>query len=455
MPSHKFDLIVLGGGTAGFATARRALSHGATVAMVESDVLGGECPNTACVPTKALLRSAEMVEEVRRAGEYGVLTGEPTIDWPRIRDRARDIVLASGTDAETEERLRGEGIAVFRGQGVFRSEREVAVDGHLLEATRIVVTAGSRDRMPPIPGLEEVGFITHIEAIALEELPESLIVIGAGPVGVEFSQIFAPLGVRVTLLSGSPAPLPREDADISQVVREGCERQGIDVVTGVRVERVERCGGEKVAIVVGPDGERRFAATEILSAAGHAPNVGDLGLEEIGVAANARGLQVDDELRTSVPGIWGAGDVTGVALFTHVASYQGRLAADNAVLGRHSKADYRVVPRATFCRPEVASIGKTERELIAEEVDYRSASTPFAALEKGIVMGEREGLAKLLTGVDGQILGAHVVGARAGELIHEIAVAMHNQVPVGGVASTIHAFPNFAEIWESVARQLV
>lgn len=455
MRPEAFDLIVIGGGSAGFAAARRARDRGAVVAMVEKDVLGGECPNTACVPTKALLRSAETVEAVQRAGEFGVRVGPPAVDWPAIRDRVARIVLSSGTDAETEERLHREGIAVFRGHAELRSEREVRVGPRTLSAPRLLLTTGSADRVPPLPGLTDAGFITHKEAIALEELPASLVVIGAGPVGVEFAQIFAPFGVRVTLLSASPLPLPREDHDVSKLLLDALRERGVTVETGVRVQRVERRGGTKVVTAVGEDGERVYEAAELFLGVGHSPVAEGMNLEAVGVRWNKRGIEVDEELRTTVPGIWAAGDATGIALFTHVASYQGKLAADNAISEQRQRADYRVVPRATFCRPEVASVGLTEQEAIAEERDYRCARLPMSAIEKSLVMGEREGLAKLIVDEpSGQILGAHVMGPRAGELIHEVAVAMQHHVPVSGIATTIHAFPNFAEIWEAVARRL-
>jgi pyruvate/2-oxoglutarate dehydrogenase complex dihydrolipoamide dehydrogenase (E3) component len=454
MPSHDFDLIVLGGGSAGFAAARRGRAHGATVAMVERGVLGGECPNTACVPTKALLRSAEAVEEARRAGEFGVRVGPPAADWPAIRDRTARIVAASGSDSETEGRLLKEGIRVFRGHARFHSPREVQVDGITLRAPRIVLTAGSSDHVPPIPGLAESGFITHVEAIGLRELPESLVIIGAGPVGVEFSQIFAPFCVRVTLLSASPLPLPREDHDVSRCLLGALQERGIQIETGVRVERVARRGGEKVVTVRREEAVWECAAAEVFLGAGHWPAVDDLGLEQAGVEASRRGVKVDETLRTTAPGIWAAGDVTGIALFTHVAHYQGQLAGNNAFTDAPRTADHRVVPRATFCRPEVASVGLTEQELMAAGADYRAACYPISKLEKSLVTGEREGLAKLLADAAGQILGAHVIGARAGELIHEIAVAMQSRVPVSGIAGTIHAFPNFAEIWGAVSRKL-
>lgn len=456
----QFDLIVLGGGSAGFAAARRARKLGATVALVERDLLGGECPNTACVPAKALLRSAQALVEARRAGEYGIEVSEPQGDWPTIRERMYRIIGRTEGDEPTEARLRSQGIAVFRGEGRFIAGDTVQVGTETLTAPKVILTTGSADVVPPIEGLRETGFLTHKEALDLEALPASLAVVGAGPVGVEFAQIFAPLGVQVTLLSSTPLPLPREDHAVSRVLLACLRKEGIRVEAGVRVDRVERQSGRKVLRYTDGITTRQMGTDEILIATGHEPVVQGLGLESVGVEVGRFGVATDAGLRTTAVNIWAAGDVTGVALFTHVASYQGKLAVCNALASTSGypgplEADYRVIPRATFCRPEVGSVGLTEEQCLAEGLKYRAASVPLSSIEKSIVEGEQAGLAKLLTEADsGQILGAHVIGSRAGELIHEVAVLMQNRVPVGGIACTIHAFPTFSEIWEAVALQL-
>lgn len=475
----QFDVIVLGGGSAGMAAARRARELGASVALVEKAVLGGECPNTACVPAKALLRSAAAIKEIRRARELGIDAGEPQANWHAVRARVRDITGADEGDAPTEERLNNQGIAVFRGVGEFTEGDTIQVGSHRLTAPRILLTSGSSDRIPPIEGLEETRHLTHKDVLELEALPASMAIIGAGPVGVEFAQIFAPLGVQVTLLMSGPLPLPREDHDISRALLE-CLRQepNLCIEPGVRVDRVEERQGRKVLYVSGAEcpttpipsktGRKRnfeIEADAIFLAAGHAPCVQGMGLERAGVETDRMGVVADEYLRTTAPHIWAAGDVTGVALFTHVASYQGKLAAHNALAdgsGRAGvsgdlrlKADYRVIPRATFCRPEVASIGMTEEECRIQNVSYRAAALPLETIERSIVSSETAGLAKLIVAEEGgEILGAHLIGARAGELIHEIAPLMQARVPVSTIGCTIHAFPTFSEIWESVALTL-
>lgn len=451
---RRFDVMVLGGGSAGFAAARRACKLEASVALVEQGILGGECPNTACVPFKALLRSAEVMVAAQRAREFGVRLDQPQADWPAVRKRMFGIIGRAEGDRPTEARLREQGIAVFRGHGQFIAPDVIQVGEERLTAPRTILTTGSADTVPPIGGLTETGFLTHKEAIDLETLPQSLAIVGAGPVGVECAQIFAPLGVDVTLLSSSPLPLPREDHAISRLLLHCLRSEGIRVETGVRVERVEPKSGLKVLTFTDGRHCQQLAAAEILIATGHHPVVAGVGLERAGVERGGRGVTTDAGLRTTAECVWAAGDVTGVALFTHVASYQGKLAAENA-LGGKWRTDYRVIPRVTFCRPEVASVGLTEEQCQAQDLHYRALSLPFTRIEKSLVESETAGMAKLLCEPGtGHILGAHVLGARAGELIHEIAAAMQNQVPARGIGSTIHAFPTFSEIWEAVAWQL-
>ena len=472
--TDSFDLIVLGGGSAGLSAARHARKLGAErVALVEKDLLGGECPNTACVPTKALLRSAGAIAEIRRAGELGVRVGEAKPDWLAMRERMRGITGFHEGNTPVERRLHDQGISFFPGQGEFVSAGEVRVGEHLLRAPRAILTSGSADTQPPIEGLGEAGYVTHVEALEWDELPRSLAIIGAGAVGVEFAQIFAPLGVQVTLLVSGPLPLSREDGDVSRVLLEQLRHEpNLRVLTGVRVERAEKRGATKVLHLRGakpssepmPSGRgevfTELEAEEVFVAVGHAPAVEGMGLDSIGVRCGRMGVEVDDELRTSAPGVWAAGDVTGIALYTHVASYQAKIAAHNSLCdltgAAPKQADYRVIPRATFCRPEVASVGLTENDCRREDVPYRAVMLPFDSIERSVASSETAGLAKIIVEAgSGQILGAHVIGARAGELIHEIVPLMAARVPLAQIAQTIHAFPTFSEIWEAVALQLV
>lgn len=399
---------------------------------------------------------------------------------PTGRPCGRGITGADEGEAPTEERLNKQGIAVFRGVGEFTASDTVQVGSHRLTAPRILLTSGSFDRIPPIEGLEKTGYLTHKDVLELDALPLSMVIIGAGPVGVEFAQIFAPLGVQVILLMAGPLPLEREDHDISRALLECLlQEPNLRIETGVRVERVEERQGRKVLCVRGAErptaptpsraGRKRLFEIEadvVFLATGHAPCVQGMGLERAGVETNRMGVVADDHLRTTQPIIWAAGDVTGVALFTHVASYQGKLAVHNALLSGNGrgqagadsplKADYRVIPRATFCRPEVASVGLTEQECCAKDLSYRFAALPLKTIERSVISGEAAGLAKLIVAEGGgEILGAHIIGPLAGELIHEIAPLMQARLPVSAIGCTVHAFPTFSEIWESVALTLI
>jgi pyruvate/2-oxoglutarate dehydrogenase complex dihydrolipoamide dehydrogenase (E3) component len=324
-----------------------------------------------------------------------------------------------------------------------------------LTSPRIILTSGSEGKTPPIDGLSETGFLTHKDALHLAMLPQSMAIIGAGPVGVEFAQIFAPLGVQVTLLCSGPLPLPREDHAISRVLLDCLRQSEICVQTGIRVERAHRRGPLKILTVRDGQGEHEVEVEEIFVATGHTPCVDGMDFERAGIETGPSGVQVNEQLQTTVPHIWSAGDVTGVALYTHVAAYQAKLAVHNALGEKPVQADYRTIPRATFCRPEVASVGLSEEECLVQEKSYHAESVPFTDIERSVVSGERAGLAKLLVEPkSGQILGGHVIGTHAGELIHEIAVLMHNNVPVSAIACAIHAFPTFSEVWESVALKL-
>lgn len=429
---------------------------GASVAVLEPAAPGGECPNTACVPTKALLRSAQAVEEIRQARGLGVHAGQPEIRWPEIRARVRAITGADEGLEPVFRRWRAEGMAVYAEQGVLLAPDLVKAGSARLKARRVVVATGSVDVYPPVPGIEGRRVITHKEAIDLPALPARLVIIGAGPVGVEFAQIFAPLGVSVTLISADQLPLPREDEELSRRLLTFLQESGIDYHGGIRVLSVEE-KGEEVAVCWEEEGLARYCRADlVLSATGHRPYTDDAGLAELGLVEKESGrIKVDGKLCTTAEGVYAAGDVTGVAAFTHIASYQGRLAVLHALGADAPETEYRVVPRVTFCRPELAAVGMTEGECRQRRLDYLTATAPLSSIEKTVLEAAPEGLAKLLVAPgSGQILGAHVLSPRAGELIHQPALAMQARIPAKEMGRMIHAFPTFSEIWETTAARL-
>jgi pyruvate/2-oxoglutarate dehydrogenase complex dihydrolipoamide dehydrogenase (E3) component len=449
-----FDALVLGCGSAGTTAAKRVRAAGRSVAVVERDQPGGDCPLRACVPTKALLRSAHVYALLRRAGEFGVEPGAVAFDWARVMARKEEIVGRTGAgNAEAYER---QGIALFRGEASFEDDHHVRVGGSLLRGERVVIATGSKPALPDIPGLPEAGPITSVEAVSLPRLPASLVILGGGPVGCELAQLFSTFGVKVVLLHRGKEVLSREEPELGQLVREALVANGVTVLTGAEVERMGRQGGEKT-VQVGAQGQvRHFSAEEVLAATGRESRTDGLNLQAAGVEAERGRVRVNELLQTSRPHIYAAGDVCGPLLYTHFAHYQGRVAAANLFAAEPAAADYRVVPRVTFTEPPVASVGLTEEQARRGGRDVRCATIEVASLGKALVESEGAGLVKLVADArTGEVLGGHAACAAAGEVIHEVAAAMAARAAAKDLAETIHAFPNFAEGVKAAARRWV
>lgn len=440
------DLIVIGTGSAGSSAAQAARRAGARVAVVERDRLGGECPHYACIPTKAMLRCARVYRMVKRAGEFGVRVADIGFDWSVVaarRDRMVDLV--TGEERRYAMAFEQAGIAVVRGTARFVAEHTLDVDGERLAARHFVIATGSLPAVPDIPGLRETGFLTNLEASRATTLPASVAIIGGGPVGVEFAQIYAGFEVPVVLIEQEPQLLPREEREVAVLLRRFLEEAGVRVLTDATVVRADREDGRKRLHVRVGERVEVVEAAEILVAVGRRPAVDELELSRAGVQVDPRGVVTDPSLRTTLSHIWAAGDVVGRLRFTHVAAYEGHLAGMNATSGTAAVEDLRVVPRVTFADPEVASVGLTEAEAARDHaVSVRLYS--FAALARAHLEGEARGLVKIIADAEsGALLGGHIIGPHAGELIHEIAVAMENRVDADGLAGTIHAFPTLAE----------
>jgi len=452
-PAHHFDLVVIGAGGAGSTAAGEAIARGAKVALVERWKVGGTCLNVGCDPTKTLVRSAEIRHLARHAARFGIDVPEARTDWQAVIERVERVVdTIRGGDGDRN--IRESGVALYKGHARFRSPHEIEVAGAettVLRADKVIVATGAAQIPPPIIGLREAGFITNVEAVALPVLPRSLAIVGAGPVGVEFAQVFARLGVEVTLFAPRERILPGEDDALTPVLQAVLEREGIRVETRARVRRVEAddgARGRSKRVTAERDGEPVTARVEeVLLATGRAPVVEGLELEVAGVAHGPDGIVVDDTLQTTAPHVWAAGDVTGVAPFTHVADYQARIAEFNAMSGRPPRrADYRVVPWVTFTDPELGRVGLTERDARAAGHDVRCATVRVKDLARAITAGETDGLVKLVSDrATGQLLGGHVLAARGGELLGEIALAIRLGLPVAVLCDTIHAYPTFSD----------
>jgi pyruvate/2-oxoglutarate dehydrogenase complex dihydrolipoamide dehydrogenase (E3) component len=442
----RYDLVVIGGGTAGLVSAAGAASLGAKVALAERDKLGGDCLYRGCVPTKTLVKSARVAHLMGRSEEYGIKSSGHEVDFSVVMDRMDRVIRTTG-EQDDPIRFRQMGVDVFLGdEASFVSPEEVTVDGRRLGARSVILATGSHSVAPPVAGLEDVGYLTHVEALQLRRLPRSLIIIGSGPIGCEFAQIYARFGSKVDMLSSSPLPLPKEDSEVGEVLKDVLVSESVAFHGGFRAREARVENGEKVIAAVNDRGEKiEVRAEEVLIAAGRAPTAGSLALEHAGVELEKTGLKVDEHLRTTAPNVYAAGDITGKYLFTHVAEYQGRTALRNALFPVKTKADHRVVPWTTFTDPEVARVGLTEQQAREEHGSVNVYRQEFAGVDRALADGETTGFVKVVTGRRGKILGGHIIGPDAGNLIHEIALAMQKNIPIQSLSTMIHVYPTLSQ----------
>jgi pyruvate/2-oxoglutarate dehydrogenase complex dihydrolipoamide dehydrogenase (E3) component len=421
--------------------------------MAERWKLGGTCLNVGCVPTKALIRSAQVAETVRRAGEFGVEVESWRLNYGRVVGRAREIVSGFSGDGPRESLAR-QGITLLEGSARFVDPHEVECAGNRYQAGQFVIASGSTSLVPELSGLRDVPFMTSDEALWLDELPRSALIVGTGIIGCEFASLWAAFGVEVTIV-GRPL-LPREDPEVGQALRQAFEARGITLVGG-RVAGLEQVGERPGVIVAVSDGaQQRLVADALLLATGRQPQCSDLGLDAAGVALSQPGIAVDESMRTSVPHIWAAGDVTGRHMYTHAGDYAAEVAGWNAAMGSPERSvDWRVVPRPVYSIPEAAAIGLREAEAVEQGLDVEVASICFADISRAVLQGETEGFAKVIADrATGQIVGASIVGAQACELISEVAVAMAGRVSAWTVGDTQHPYPTLSEVVRWTADQI-
>ncbi|HXZ85717.1 MAG TPA: mercuric reductase [Myxococcota bacterium] len=451
-PAPRYDLVVLGGGTAGLVSAIVSAGLGARVALVEKALLGGDCLNVGCVPSKTLIRAARAAADARAATQLGVRAGPVEVDFAAVMERVRR-VRAEIAPHDSAQRYAGLGVDVFLGHGRFTGRDALEVGGASLRFKRAVVATGARAAPPAIPGLAEAGFLTNETVFSLVERPARLAVIGAGPIGCELAQAFQRLGSRVTLIEVAEQVLIREDPDAAALVRAALERDGVEIVLGAKLERVERRAGAKALVVATPTGTRELAADEILVGIGRAPNVEDLGLERAGVAFQpGRGVVVDARLRTSNPRVFAAGDVCLATKFTHAADASAKLVVRNALFfGRRRAADL-IMPWCTYTDPEVAHVGLYAREAEARGIAVDSYQAPLAANDRARADGDADGFLKLHVRKGGdRIVGATLVARHAGEGIAPIATAMAAGVGLGRLVDLILPYPTQTELLKNVA----
>lgn len=439
MAERTYDFVALGGGTAGLVSAVGARYLGARVALVEREALGGDCLWTGCVPSKALIASARLAYRMRHAEQLGLRGTSPAHAFREVMERMR-AARARVSEHDHPERFRTLGIDVLLGEARFAGTERVEVDGTgVIRSPRIVVATGSLPTAPPVPGLEGAGYLTHRTAFDSDDLPPSIVILGGGPVGLEFAQVYARLGSRVTVLELLPRILPREDPDVAEALRAILVAEGIAVQTGVQAVRVERQNGHKVVLA---DDGRRFAAAQLFVAAGRRPATAGLELERAGIDSERGAVRVDARLRTSARGVWAGGDVTGGLQFTHVADYMAKLIVQNAFLPLKRRADYSTVPWVTYTDPEVAHVGLSQEE--AEASGATTYTYPFADLDRAIVDARTAGFVKI-SARRGRILGATILGHAAGELITPLVLAMQHGITLSRLSGTIYPYPTFVE----------
>ncbi len=437
---ENYDLIIIGGGSAGLTAASFAMQLGARIALVEKHRIGGDCTWTGCVPSKTLLKTARVAHQMRTADRHGLTPAEPDVDMKSVMAHVRG-VIADVYEEESPEALRADGIDVFLGSPRFLDPQTVVVGETRLTSRYFLLATGAHPFIPPISGLEGVNYLTYESVWDLEVLPRHLLVVGGGPVGCEMAQAFRRLGAKVTMAVSRDRLLPRDEPEASRVLAEVFTAEGIDLRTNARAERA-RQEGQAIHVIAGG---KELVGDALLVAAGRRPNVEGLDLEQAGVIYSEGGIQVDDNLRTSQRHIYAAGDCIGSYQFTHYAGWQAAMAVRNALLPGASKGVTDQVPWTTFTDPEVARVGMSEaqaREKFGDSVNTFEWS--MEQVDRARAEGDTGGFMKLICTKDGTLVGATIVAARAGEMIHECILVLERGLKVSDLATIIHVYPTYS-----------
>lgn len=447
-PADRYNLVVLGGGTAGLVSAAGAAGMGAKVALVESHLLGGDCLNTGCVPSKTLIRAARASADVEEAVRFGLrVPARCEVDFGAVMDRVRQ-VRAHISPHDSARRFRDHyGVDVFLGHGRFTAPDSVEVGGAVLRFERAVIATGARAMAPPVPGLAEAGYLTNDTVFNLTEQPVRLAVVGGGPIGCELAQAFARLGTEVTLIEMGERVLPREDDDAAAVVHQALSCDGVEVRTRSTLTRVEGGGTTRLHLET-PEGACAVETDAVLVAVGRTPNVAGLGLEAAGVEVRDTGIAVDDHLRTANRRIYAAGDVCSPFKFTHAADFMARAVIQNAFFGfaGRKRVSSLVIPWCTYTDPEVAHVGLSERTAAERRIEIATFTVPMAEVDRAVAEDETAGFVKVHVKSGGdEIVGATIVARHAGEMISELATAIAGGVGLKLLASVIHPYPTQAE----------
>lgn len=448
MSDERFDVVVIGGGTAGLVTASGCARLGRKVALIEREALGGDCLWTGCVPTKALVSSGRLVHHLRNAGAWGLAAGPSfDVDSPRIMQSMREI-QKSISRHDAPEKFRGLGIDVIEGEARLTNGHRVLVGSRALHARHIVIATGSRTFVPPVPGLEEAGFLDHASFLAQDAIPRSVAILGGGAIGVEFSQLFRRFGSRVYLVELGRGIVLREDPDVTEILRRILTEEGVEFRTGWKAVGANRRDAKKVLTIRASEGEEEeLEVDEIFVASGRRGNVENLGLEEAGVRVERSYVHVDRALRTSASRIWACGDVKGPLQFTHVAAYEAVKLVRNMLFPGTSAISYEHIPWGVYTDPEIGRIGLTEPEAVEKygREAIRTYRVDMEDVDRAVVDRASRGLLKLVCDQRGRILGAHALATNASTLIQTLVLARKEGVRIGGLAGLVSPYPSLAD----------
>ncbi|QDU82291.1 Mercuric reductase [Polystyrenella longa] len=449
-PSGRYHLVVIGAGTAGLVTAAGAAGLGAKVALVERGLMGGDCLNVGCVPSKALISSARCIAAIRDAGEYGVQAGNVDVDFSEVMERMRRL-RARISPNDSAKRFQELGVDVYFGQGQFNGKNQVEVTGdsgaRTLDYKRAVIATGARAAKLPVPGLEEAGYLTNESLFSLTALPEKLVVIGGGPIGCEMAQTFARFGSKVTQIDRGNHILSKERPESSRQVQEAMEKDGIEFIFNANLVRVDSNGKRKQVIYEQNGKEHQIAFDEILVSTGRTPNCDGLNMEAAGIEYDTQtGVQVDDRLETTNSRVYAAGDICSRYQFTHAADFMARTVIQNTLFMGRAKMSQLLIPWCTYTSPEIAHVGTTPEESLSNGKKLKIYKQPLKDVDRAILEGEDDGFVEIYCEENSdQIVGATIVASHAGELINQITQAMQYKIGLGKIASVIHPYPTQAE----------
>ncbi len=454
VPQGRYNLVVIGAGTAGLVTAAGAAGLGAKVALVERHLMGGDCLNFGCVPSKGIISAARRAASMRGGAEFGVTAADVQVDFATAMQRMRKL-RAGISRHDSAKRFASLGVDVYLGQASFTGRNSVLVGETELPYHTAVIATGARAAAPPIPGLSEVPYLTNETLFSLTELPPRLAVIGAGPIGCEMAQSFARLGSEVFVIESAPGILPREDRDAAEIVHQRMARYGVKLLCCGKDLRVSNGGNGTVRLTLESDGKGYdLTVDKLLVAVGRAPNVEGLNLEAAGVQYDKKGVKVDDQLRTANKRIYACGDICSPYQFTHSADFQARIVIQNALFFGRKKSSALTIPWATYTSPEIAHVGLYEKDAKEKGIEVTTFTQPLSEVDRAILDGETEGFVRVhVRKGTGEILGATIVAEHAGDMLAELTLAMTHKIGLGKIAATIHPYPTQSEAIRKVADQ--